>query len=109
MTNQRAREWLISKGFAAPVPGKARHEHVRTVESAAGVDDDDATIVELVDGRFAFVHEQTATRGLSIVTSDSLEVCRDAARDARYNRRPSRIAERLGIAPREPSGEGRVR
>lgn len=100
MTNERAKQWLERHGLAAPIAGRARHEHVRPGEATAGVDDDDATIVELADGRFAFVHEQTATNGLAIVTSDDVEACREAARNARYGRRPSSIAVRLGVGAR---------
>jgi hypothetical protein len=85
-------------------------EPVREAE-ATRAGDDSAAIVQLRDGRYAFVHEQPATNGVGMVIAADVAICEDAARRARYLGQPSTVATRLGLTeeepdPREPSGGG---
>ena len=48
---------------------------------------DSAAIVQLMDGRYAFVHDQPATNGQGMVIAADVAICEDAARRARLPRR----------------------
>jgi len=58
---------------------------------------DSAAIVQLTDGRYAFIHDQPATNGQGMVIAADVAICEDAARRARYLGEPSTIATRLGL------------
>jgi hypothetical protein len=72
-------------------------KEVIEARTRAGEENDSAFITQLTDGNYAFVHEQPNTNGYGMVIAVTREICEDAARRARYNNKPSTIAERMGL------------